>query len=154
MAKIVPWRRQESLADPFRSLEDMQREMNRVFNNFFLGEGDGSMRSVYAPAVDVSENENQIIVCADIPGMKKDAIDISVKNDVLTIRGQKEQQEEVREQDYIRSERYAGAFERSIVLSSMVDADNVQAIYKDGVLTVTLPKKEEDKFKQVKVKIE
>lgn len=149
--KLVPWKNRS--LDLFEDLEDLQQEMNRVFDlkmrPFKLGNGD----KLWAPAVDIVDEKDQIKVKADLPGLKKEDIDVSVENDVLTIKGEKKEEKETKEKDYIRSERYYGAFHRAFTLPASVDAAKVNAAYKEGVLEITLPKKEGAKPKQTKVEI-
>lgn len=139
--------------DPFHSLDDLQRELNRMFDNFPLT-SPVKGEQTYIPAVDITEDDNQINVTADIPGMNKDEIDISIQDDVLTIKGHKEEKKEEKDKNYIRTERYAGSFNRSLALPGVVDADKVTAAYKDGTLRITLPKKEEAKQLEKKIKID
>ena len=152
--KIIPWRAKETGLDLFADLEDFQRGMNRLFNvpsHRPLRAGNGG--TLWAPEVDIVDEKDQIRVKADVPGMKKDEIEINVENDVLTIKGEKKEEKEIRERDFIRSERYYGVFHRSFTLPSSVDASKVNASYKDGVLEITLPKREGAKPKQIKVEI-
>jgi HSP20 family protein len=110
--------------------------------------------SAWMPPVDIySTGEHAIVIKAEIPGMDKDAIDISVENFTLTIRGEKKTEQAVKDDQFHRVERSYGAFTRSFALPPTVDASKVQAEYKDGVLTVTLPQREEAKPKQIKVNV-
>ena len=152
--KLVPWKARETGLDLFEDLEDIQREMNRLFDVGFrrpLKAGNGG--TLWAPAVDIVDDKDQIKVKADLPGMKKDEIEVNFENDILTIKGEKKEEKEIKEKDCIRSERYYGAFQRSFSLPSSVDASKVNASYKDGVLEIILPKKEGAKPKQIKVDI-
>lgn len=150
--RLIPYK--ENWLDPFDQLEDFAK-MNRLFDlNFprpIMKPGNGE--NFWVPAVDVADEKAQITVKADIPGMSKDQIEVSVHNDVLTIKGEKKQEKEVKEKDYIRTERSYGSFSRSFTLPAEVDAANVKASYKEGVLEIVLPKKEGAKAKQVKVEI-
>ena len=160
---LVPWRGRESGVDLFDDLEGFPKEMNRLFNVtlhhpgkkgsiFRLGEK-GNGGALWAPAVDIIDEKDHIRVRADLPGMKKEEIEVSVDNDTLTIRGEKREEKEIKEKDYVRSERYYGAFHRSFTLPAGVDPQKVNAGYKDGVLEITLPKREDAKPKQIKVDI-
>ena len=152
--KIVPWKTKENWLDPFQQLEDfpnLSRLLDFNFPKPFARTGNGE--TLWAPAVDIADEKDNIIVKADIPGMKKDDIEVNVENDVLTIKGEKKEEKEVKGKDYVRSERYYGAFHRSFSLPTSVDASKVNANYKDGVLEITLPKKEGAKPKQIKVDI-
>ena len=160
---LVPWRGRESGVDLFDDLEGFPKEMNRLCNvtlhhpgkkgSFFrLGEK-GNSGALWAPAVDIIDEKDHLRVRADLPGMKKDEIEESVNNDTLTIRGEKREEKEIKEKDYVRSERYYGAFHRSFTLPAGVDPQKVNAGYKDGVLEIALPKREDAKPKQIKVDI-
>ena len=107
------------------------------------------------PSLDVKETENEVIVTCDLPGMDKDKIDISLRDNVLTISGERERVEEVKDESssYYRSERVFGSFQRSVSLPAVVDEKDVTATYKDGVLTVVLKKVEPNKPEGVKIKV-
>jgi len=116
----------------------------------------GSVRGLFGtrfiPELDVRENESELVVAAELPGVSKDDVHISVHGGVLTIKGQKRQEEETKDGGYYRSERRYGAFERSIRLPEYVDEQNVDATFKDGVLKLTLPKREEVRPKTIPIK--
>ena len=152
--KILPWRAKETDLDLFEDLGDFQREMNRLFDVTFhrpLKAGNGGVLG--APAIDILDEKDQIKVKADLPGMKKEEIEVNLENDILTIQGEKKEEKEIKEKNFIRSERYCGAFYRAFNLPANVDASKANAVYQDGVLEITLPKKEGAKPKQVKVEI-
>lgn len=150
--KLVPWKARETGLDVFEDFEDFQKEMNRLFDwRRSMQPGNGNV--FRAPAVDIIDEKDHVKVKADLPGMKKEEIEINVENDTLTIKGEKKEEKEVKEKDFIRSERYYGAFHRAFSLPASIDAAKANAIYKDGVLEVTLPKKEGAKPKQTKVEI-
>lgn len=152
--KIVPWKPKETGLDLFDDIENFQKEMNRLFDATLhrpLKARNGA--SYWAPAVDIVDEKDQIKVKADIPGIKKEDIEVNVENDVLTIKGEKKEEKEIKEKDYVRSERYYGSFHRAFSLPAGIDPQKVNAVYKEGVLEVTLPKKEGAKAKQVKVDI-
>lgn len=109
--------------------------------------------SLEAPALDVYEQKDDLIVKAEIPGLTKDEIDISLEGNTLTIKGEKKKEEEIKEEDYYRCERMFGAFSRSVELPVEVQADKVNASFKNGVLEIRLPKTEEAKKNVVKVKV-
>ena len=115
----------------------------------------GRLRSIAleAPALDVFGNKDDLIVKAEIPGLSKEDIDITIEGNTLTIKGQKKKEEEIKDEDYYRSERTFGAFTRSIDLPTEVKTDKVNASFKDGVLEIRLPKTEEAKKAIVKVKV-
>ena len=109
--------------------------------------------SLDAPALDVYEQKDDLIVKAEIPGLTKDEIDISLEGNTLTIKGEKKKEEEVKEEDYYRCERTYGAFSRSVELPVAVQTHKVNAAFKNGVLEIRLPKTEEAKKSVVKVKV-
>ncbi|MCI0708511.1 MAG: Hsp20/alpha crystallin family protein [Ignavibacteriae bacterium] len=130
--------------------------LDTVFNNFFRGDvlDDGTFGlSHWTPAVDITEKENEYLVNVELPGINKDDVKIMVENNVLTIRGERKQDQETKQDGYRRVERSYGAFQRSFKLPNTVKAEKIDASYKDGVLTVTLPKAEEAKPKQIEVKV-
>ena len=139
---IVRW-------EPARELASMEVDrLNRMFSNFY-GEQFGRG---WTPAVDVYETENhEIVLKAELPEMKRENIGITFENQVLTIRGERQLDESVKRDAYQRIERSYGAFSRSFTLPSTVDAAHITAAYKDGVLTVRLPQREEAKPKQIEV---
>jgi HSP20 family protein len=146
--EITPWK-------PFRELERMRREIDRVWDSFF---GEKPLMKAgevgeWLPSLDVAETNNDIVVKAEIPGMDPKDIDISLSNDILTIKGEKKQEKEEKEENYHLIERSYGKFVRSVRLPGEVKSAKINASYKDGVLNITLPKSEEAKKKEVKIKI-
>jgi len=153
---LIPWRPREMWWDPFRDLERIQNEINRLFDASLLDLRDrdvGLLEGVWTPAVDIYDSKDNIVVKADLPGMNKEEIDVSVHKNTLIIKGEKKREKEIKEKDFIRTERYYGSFNRVIPLSSEVQVDKVNATYKNGVLEITLPKKEEAKPKQLKIEV-
>ncbi len=151
---LVPWRGRESGLDLFEDLEEFQKEMNRLFNVTLHHPGKkGNGGALWAPAVDIIDEKDMIRVRAELPGMKKEEIEVSVNNDTLSITGEKKEEKEIKEKDYVRSERYYGSFHRAFTLPAGVDPQKVNASYKDGVLEIALPKREDAKPKQIKVDI-
>lgn len=152
---IVPFGKRDPWMETFRDLEKMQDEMTRLFD-FSLRRPDRYTDLVereWSPALDVYDSNDSIRVKADIPGMNKEDIRVSVHGDTLTIEGEKKYEKEVKEESFIRTERAYGSFYRAITLPGTVDAANVKATYKNGVLELTLPKKEEAKPKEIKVDV-
>lgn len=142
--------------DMMRDLESMQSRMNRLFNDFFGGreaEEQDLMPSAWNPAVDVIENEDSFVIEAELPGMKKDEIKISLTNDVLIVQGEKKIEKQEKKKNYHRTERSYGSFSRTFSLPGNVKSDKVDAEFNNGVLTITIPKSEEAKPKQIDVKI-
>ena len=153
---IIPWKPKESWWDPFRDLETIQNEMNKLFDSSLVRFGDrnaGLLDGAWSPAIDVYDSKDNVMVKADIPGMSKDEIDVSVRNDTLMIKGEKKHEKETNEKDYVKTERFYGAFNRALRLPSEVDASRVEATYKNGVLELILPKKEESKPKQITIDV-
>ena len=127
--------------------------INRFFDDMLAGlrERDENLME-WLPAVDTYEKDGAIVVKAELPGMKKEDISIDVKNNLLTISGERKHEEEAKESDYYRCERFYGKFQRSFTLPDSVDAEQVDATYKDGVLEVKLPKTEESQTKKIEIK--
>jgi HSP20 family protein len=145
---LVPFRGRRGLAR--RTLED---DLGDVFGRFLDSWGFGPLfERGYQPALDVSETDEAVVVKAELPGMTRDDIDISVQGNTLTIGGEKKETAEDRGKDYYVSERRYGTFRRALTLPSGVDAEHIEAKYRDGVLTVTLPKSEQAKPKRINVK--
>lgn len=135
----------------FESALSRDSQLSRVLSDFFGRAGQESSLSTWAPAVDISEDEHQLVVKADLPEIKPEDLDIRVENNILTIRGERKFEKKASEQDYLRVERAYGTFSRTFSLSNAVNTESIKADYKDGVLTLTLPKREEAKPKQIKV---
>jgi len=133
----------------------VQRDINRLFDNFFHGgvQGDATVSSYWTPAVDITEQENEYIVKMELPGVSKEDVKISLESNILTIRGEKKQEREEKNKSLHRVERLYGSFQRSFTLPTSVKSDKIDAFFKDGVLSVTLPKMEEAKPKQIDVKV-
>ena len=141
--------------DPFTEMTDLRREMDQIFGNFF-GRTPFSMAATeanWSPLVDIHETNEGFQLMAELPGVKQEDIQVSVEGDTLTLKGERKHEAEVKEDQYHRIERSYGRFERSILLPSVVDASRVKATYRDGVLEVQLPKKEEAKPKDIKVEV-
>ena len=142
---------------PIPSLTSIREEMNRLFDDFFAGWPEkrrGLLEGEWAPSVNVAETDENIIVTAELPGVKQDDVDITVADGVLTLKGEKKEEKEVKEKNYHRIERSYGSFQRSVSLPTGVQADKAKATYKDGVLQVTIPKTEEAKPKQIRINVE
>jgi HSP20 family protein len=135
---------------------NMQREINRMFDNFFRGGPAGDeafIPSDWIPAADIAENENEYSVKLELPGVSKDDVKITMQNSLLTVRGEKRREKELKDSSLHRVERTYGAFQRTFTLPSTVKADRIEASYADGILTITLPKAEEAKPKQIEVRV-
>jgi HSP20 family protein len=151
---LIRWQRPETARwDPFRQLSSLHNEIDRLFEAPFsaLTAGLQPFTSGWSPALDLHEDKDNFTVRAELPGMKKEEIEISLHDGVLSISG--ERKEEKHEDFGVhRSERFVGRFQRTLALPSAVDADKVKATYTDGILTVTLPKSEAAKPRQIQVK--
>ncbi|HWX37632.1 MAG TPA: Hsp20/alpha crystallin family protein [Candidatus Sulfotelmatobacter sp.] len=139
--------------EPFRGLSTLQDQFNRLFNESFRTHTEESALTSWAPAVDIYETPNELVVKADLPDVNEKDIDVRVENNLLTIRGERKFDKSVSEENFLRVERTYGSFSRSFSLPNTVNAEAIGAEYKNGVLTVTLPKREESKPRQVKVTI-
>ena len=140
---------------PFSELNRLREEIiNRVFEEPLgaLAQSTGFFEG-WTPSLDVYEDKDNIIVKAELPGMKKEDIDLSLTGETLTLSGVRKHEEEVKDQESYRAERFFGRFQRSVTLPQPVDPNKVQASYKDGILTISLPKSEEAKRKQIEVKV-
>jgi HSP20 family protein len=138
---------------PFRGFSALQDQVNRIFNETVRSQGDESALTAWAPSVDIYETPNELVVKADLPEVDEKDIDIRVENNLLTIRGERKFDKSVTEDNYLRIERTYGTFSRSFSLPNTVNAETIRAEYKNGVLTVNLPKREESKPRQVKVNV-
>jgi len=128
--------------------------MSRLFDDtLFRGRTDQSALTTWAPAVDIYETEHELVVKADLPDVDEKDLDVRVENNILTIRGERKFEKTVSEDNYLRIERSYGSFSRSFSLSNSVNTDAIKADYRNGVLTLTIPKREEAKPKQVKVSV-
>ncbi len=141
--------------DPFGDLMDLHNEISRVLDFPMQARGEGATTNagMMFPPVDVVMEKDNVLVRAEVPGMTKDNLDISLNGDILTIKGEKHQEKESKEKNIYRSERVYGSFQRSFVLPSAVNAEKISAAYNNGVLEITLPKKEEEKGKQIQISV-
>jgi HSP20 family protein len=137
----------------FRGTTTLQDQINRFFNDTFEHAGQESNLTAWAPAVDIYENEQELVVKADLPDVDPKDLDIRVENNILSIRGERKFAKKVNEDNYLRVERAYGSFSRSFSLANTVNADGIKADYQNGVLTLNIPKREEAKPKQIKVNV-
>jgi HSP20 family protein len=145
--ELTTWR-------PFNRLSSLHEDLDRLFNLAFPSTTRGSeLLGGWAPALDLSQDKDNVFVKVELPGMKKEEISITLHEGVLTISGERKHEEEKKAGDVFRSERFFGKFHRSVALPAAVKTDKVAAAYKDGILTVTLPKAEEAKPKQIAVSV-
>jgi HSP20 family protein len=141
------------LEQPFRGATTLQEQINRVFGDVVGRNGEESNLTPWAPPVDIYETENELVVKADLPDVNPQDLDIRVENNILTIRGERKFAAKVHEDNYLRIERAYGSFSRSFSLANSVKSEAIKAEYHDGVLTLSLPKREEAKPKQIKVNV-
>ena len=140
--------------DPFRELAAMQDRMARLFGGAYLRDEDTGFRGTWTPAVDIFENDSHdLVLKAELPGMTREDIEVSVENSTLVLKGIKKFEAEVKDEQYRRIERSYGTFHRSFTLPNTVDAGKVTAEFKNGVLTVKLPFREEAKPRAINVDV-
>ena len=139
--------------EPFRGVYSLQDQINRLFNEAFDRSSSEANLTSWAPAVDIYETAQELVVKADLPDVKPEDLDIRVENNLLTIRGERKFEKKVNEDNYLRVERAYGSFSRSFSLANTVNSEAIKADYKDGVLTLSVPKREEAKPKQIKVNV-
>lgn len=140
--------------DPFRDLKTLQDEVNRLFStNFSRGFGDeGIARGAWTPTVDIFENKDEIVLEAELPGMNREDFELTIENNVLTLRGERRFEKKDEADNYHRVERAYGAFTRSFTLPQTVSGEGATADYKNGVLRVVLRKREEVKARRIEIK--
>jgi HSP20 family protein len=136
--------------EPFRGLNTLQEQVNRLFEDNFTRAGHAELAS-WAPAVDIYETENELVVKADLPDVPEKEIDVRVENNTLTIHGERKFENDVHQDNYLRVERAYGTFTRSFSLPNTVNTEAIRADYRNGVLSVRIPKREESKPKQIKI---
>jgi len=139
--------------EPVRGLTTLQDQINRLFSTSFERTGEDASLSAWAPAVDIYETEHELVVKADLPEIDPKDLDIRVENNILTIRGERKFEKNVSEENYLRVERSYGSFTRSFTLANTVNSEAIKAAYENGVLTLSIPKREEAKPKQIKVNV-
>jgi HSP20 family protein len=152
------------LPTTFETMSRLEQDMDRMFHEFwrrpFLSLWDhehswlGRMLSLQLPAMDVYEEKDQVVVKAELPGLSKEDLDVTLTESTLTLKGEKKKEEEVKEKNFYRSERFSGSFVRTIELPSEVKTDQTKASFKNGVLEIRLAKTEDAKRKVTKVKID
>lgn len=150
---IVKW-------SPMKELETMRRDMERLFEDVFEPTlrrrrwwPKPSEEGIIVPSINMYDRKNEIVVKAEIPGVEKDNIDLSITKDGLTLKGEFKKDEEVKEEDYYSREISHGSFTRTISLPAEVDSEKAKASFKNGILEIVLPKKEEAKPKEIKVHV-
>jgi HSP20 family protein len=137
--------------DPFRDVVSLQERMSRAFNDLYGHSGSEDLSGRWTPAVDIYESPEALVLKAELPDVKREDIHITVENGLLTLSGERKADSDVRQEQYHRVERAYGAFSRSFTLPSTVDGTNAAADYKNGVLTIRLPRREDAKPKRIDI---
>lgn len=156
---LIPWEPRRRELEPFRGLRD---EVDRLFEDFFRGwarppwsaRGLAPAQGEFSPNVDLKETEKEFTLTAELPGLTKEELDVTIAQDSITLKGERREEKESREGSYHYRETSYGSFQRVIPLPGEIKADKAKATLKDGVLTLTLPKAEPSKATHVKVKVE
>jgi len=147
MADLMRW-------EPVSDMFELRDDMNRLLGDFFMTRKEKAMSKLgWMPSVDVSESENEYTIKADIPGMKKEDIKISLERNTMSISGERKEEVEEKNKNYVRREKSYGSFFRSFELPHAVDSKNIKATYSDGVLSINVPKSEESKPKEIKIDV-
>ncbi len=143
---VVKW-------DPFRDLLSIQDRMNRLFEHTLSRSraDEGIAASTWTPAVDIYETPETIVMKAELPGLSRDDIEIQIRDTTLTLKGERRFAKDVQEENYLRIERAYGAFQRSFTLPATIQQEKIRAVFRDGVLELTLPKAEEAKPKKISI---
>ena len=148
---IVRW-------NPLDDILSLQRRMNKIFEDNFLGKKSSSdeelSSGLWSPSVDIYETESDIVLKAELPEVNQKDIQINIEDNVLSLKGERKFEKETKEENYHRIERSYGSFSRSFTLPGSINKEKVKASYKNGVLKITMPKKEESKPKQITVNVE
>ena len=138
--------------DPFREVATLQNRVNALFRDF--GDGESAVAAAsFVPAVDIYEDEKKVVLKLEVPGMAEKDLDVSVENNVLTVKGERKFEKEEKEENFHRIERRYGSFFRAFTLPTTVDTESVQASYNAGVLKLELKKKAEAQPKQIKINV-
>ena len=149
---IVKW-------SPLKELEEMRKDMDRLFDEFFspvTRRRRGWLKpemGVIVPNIEMYDRKNEIVLKAELPGVDKENIDLTITKDSITLKGEVKKEEEIKEEDYYASERSYGSFTRTIALPAEVDSEKSKASFKNGVLEIVLPKREEAKPKEIKIEV-
>jgi len=149
---LIRWRPESEFVP---RISDLNREMNRLFDSFFRGDmvDDGTIGSTWTPAVDILEKQDSYVLEAELPGLKKEDVKISVQDNILTLRGEKKDEHKESRKGYLRMETGYGSFMRSFTLPSTINTSKIEAEFKDGILKILVPKAEEAKEKLIEVKV-
>jgi HSP20 family protein len=156
MATMDRWRPYGTTVErwePFHNLNDIQGEMNRLFDSFFGRPSAVAAERMWAPLTDMYESKDDLFVTFELPGVREKDVNVSITGDMLTVKGERRFERDLQEEGYHRLERVYGKFERSIPLPIAVQPEKVKATYRDGVLEIRLPKVEEVKPKEIKIEV-
>jgi HSP20 family protein len=139
--------------DPFRDMVTLRERMNRAFEDVFSGRGEDKdlAPSTWAPSVDIYETENELVLTAEVPGIAEKDIEIRIEDNTLQLRGERKFEKEAKEENYHRIERSYGAFYRAFTLPNSIDPESIKAEHENGVLRITMPKRQELKPRTVKI---
>jgi HSP20 family protein len=155
---VMHWRPFNQVLAPWvgaRELGDMQTEANGLLETVFGRSAQGTAQErAWVPAADMYETKDELVIKVDLPGMSEKDVQVSITGDLLSLKGQRMESEDVKPEQYFRAERWAGNVERIFQLPIPVQADGVRASYRHGVLTVTLPKVESVKPKEIKIDVQ
>ena len=145
--ELMPWK-------PFGEPSSIRKEMDNLWNRF-LGDTPFArrFREEWSPSVDISETKDSFVVKAELPGLEAKDVNVSISGDLLTIKGEKQREEEEKDEHHYCAERYYGSFQRVFQLPTSVQGEKIEAIFDKGVLRITLPKVEEAKKKEIKIKV-
>ena len=143
---IIKW-------DPFRDLITLREKMNRLFEDAVTSRGEEKdlILSAWSPAVDIYENENELVLTAEVPGLEEKDVEIKIEDNTLSVRGERKFEKETKEENYHRIERSYGTFYRSFTLPNTINQDKIEAEHENGVLKITMPKRTELKPRKVKI---
>jgi len=146
---VVKW-------DPFRDLLSIQDRMNKLFEQSLSRSRteEGIAASTWTPAVDIYETPETVVMKAELPGLSRDDIEIQIRDNTLTLKGERRFAKDVQQENYLRIERAYGAFQRSFTMPATIQRDNIRAVFLDGVLELTLPKAEEAKPKKIAIEVQ
>jgi len=139
--------------DPFRDLVTLREKMNRLFEDAATSRGEEKdlISSSWSPSVDIYEDEHQLVLMAEVPGISEKDVEVKIEDNLLSIRGERKMEKETKEENYHRIERAYGTFLRSFTLPNYIDQDKIRAEHENGVLKITMPKKAELKPRKVKI---
>jgi HSP20 family protein len=139
--------------DPFRDMMTIRDKMNRLFEDSIAGRGEesGLLQRTWIPSVDIYESDKELVLTAEVPGIEEKDIEVKVEDSTLTIKGERKMEKETKEENYHRIERSYGSFFRSFSLPNYVDLDKIKAEHQNGVLKITMPKKDESKSRSVRI---